>query len=167
MGIPLLPCSRCWRLTTVSQFIHDLALTVGSLTQVKVKVKVTLRLTSVGQLLLMWSPFYQMRFMLPSNSYDFVDVGRSLWREDGSVIYRCHNQQYMLSVFAILHVGILRSASVVKESSTLWIPTIYSFICNSSIYYHAYKGMCDENNGDLDKILGFIDTSVTFSLTHT
>jgi hypothetical protein len=29
------------------------------------------------------------RFLLLSNSWGFVDVGRSLWREDGSVVYNC------------------------------------------------------------------------------
>jgi hypothetical protein len=28
-------------------------------------------------------------FLLLSDSYGFVDVGRSLWREDGSVVYNC------------------------------------------------------------------------------
>jgi hypothetical protein len=32
---------------------------------------------------------FQTRFLLLSNSYVVVDVGRSLWREDGSVIYIC------------------------------------------------------------------------------
>jgi hypothetical protein len=29
------------------------------------------------------------RFLLLSDSCEFVDVGRSLWREDGSVVYNC------------------------------------------------------------------------------
>jgi hypothetical protein len=40
----------------------------------------------------------------------------------------------MSSKFKILHLGMLYSQSVVKESSSLRTPTIYSFTCKSSIY---------------------------------
>jgi hypothetical protein len=36
-------------------------------------------------------------------------VGHPVWREDGSVIYRGHNQYYMSSTLTILHVGIINS----------------------------------------------------------
>jgi hypothetical protein len=46
---------------------------------------------SVGQSVLEWSTHLGLttRFLLPSDSCGFVDVGHSLWREDGSVIYNC------------------------------------------------------------------------------
>jgi hypothetical protein len=46
---------------------------------------------SVGQSLLKKSihQWLMTRFLFPSDSCGFVDVGRSLWREDGSVVYNC------------------------------------------------------------------------------
>jgi hypothetical protein len=38
-----------------------------------------------------------------------------------------HTIKYMSSTFTILHVGILQSGS-------LWVHTVYSFTCSSSIY---------------------------------
>jgi hypothetical protein len=40
----------------------------------------------------------------------------------------------MSSIFTVLHVGILLVSC--QESGSLWIPTIYSFTCNSNIYAH-------------------------------
>jgi hypothetical protein len=46
---------------------------------------------SVGQSVLELSTHLGLttRFLLLSDSCGFVDVGRSLWREDGSVVYNC------------------------------------------------------------------------------
>jgi hypothetical protein len=46
---------------------------------------------SVGQSVLEWSTHlgFTTRFLLLSDSCEFVDVGRSLWRGDGSVVYNC------------------------------------------------------------------------------
>jgi hypothetical protein len=46
---------------------------------------------SVGQSVLEWSTHLGLttRFLLLSDSCVFVDVGRSLWLEDGSVVYNC------------------------------------------------------------------------------
>jgi hypothetical protein len=48
-------------------------------------------LWSVGQSVLVSSPHLgpMTRFLLLSDSREFVDVGRPLWREDGSVVYNC------------------------------------------------------------------------------
>jgi hypothetical protein len=51
---------------------------------------------SVGQSILEWSTRLGLTtgFLLLSDSCGFVDVGRSLWREDGSVVYnRCRSSQ--------------------------------------------------------------------------
>jgi hypothetical protein len=46
---------------------------------------------SVGQSVFVSSPRLgpKTRFLLLSNSFEIVDVGRPLWREDGSVVYNC------------------------------------------------------------------------------
>jgi hypothetical protein len=75
----------------------------------------------VGQSVLVsshiWGP--KTRFLLMSDRFGFVHVGRPLWRVDGSVVYNCcwssPAQLYLLRsksvvlsfIFTILHVGIL------------------------------------------------------------
>jgi hypothetical protein len=61
-------------------------------------------------------------------------VGRPLVREDESVIYRGHSQQYMSAVFTVLLVDILHGQSVAKS------PVPYGhllfelrYICNSGV----------------------------------
>jgi hypothetical protein len=56
--------------------------------QVKVKVKVM----TVGQSVLVSSTHLGLttRFLFLSESCGFVDVGRSLWRENGSAVYNCY-----------------------------------------------------------------------------
>jgi hypothetical protein len=46
---------------------------------------------SFGQSVLMSSPIWgpMTRFLLLSGSYGFVDMGRPLWRENGSDVYNC------------------------------------------------------------------------------
>jgi hypothetical protein len=46
---------------------------------------------SVGQSILEWSTLLGLttRSLLLSDSCGFVDLGRPLWREDGSVLYNC------------------------------------------------------------------------------
>jgi hypothetical protein len=46
---------------------------------------------SVGQSVLEYSTLLCLttRFLLLSESFEFVDMGRSIWREDGNVIYNC------------------------------------------------------------------------------
>jgi hypothetical protein len=48
-------------------------------------------LRSVGQYVLVLNTHlgFKTRFLLLSDSYEFVDVGRSLWRENGSAVYNC------------------------------------------------------------------------------
>jgi hypothetical protein len=72
-----------------------------------VKVKITLRPTA--SLVLVSSTFWGPRphFLLLWDSYDFISVGRPLWRQDGSVVCRSHLRHYMSSVLTL--VGILRS----------------------------------------------------------
>jgi hypothetical protein len=57
----------------------------------KVKVKVMFDQWPVGQSILVSSTHLEpkTRFLLLSDSCGFVDVGRPLWREDGSVVYSC------------------------------------------------------------------------------
>jgi hypothetical protein len=56
-----------------------------------VKVKVMLRPRSVGPIYLSVKPHLgpMTRFLLLPDNFGFVDVGRPLWREDGSVVYKC------------------------------------------------------------------------------
>jgi hypothetical protein len=56
---------------------------------IKLKSKLCYDRRLVGQSVLMSSPQLgpKTRFLLLSKSYGFVDVGRPLWREDGSVVY--------------------------------------------------------------------------------
>jgi hypothetical protein len=57
----------------------------------KLKSKSCYDRRSVGQCVLEWSTHLGLttRFLLLSDNCWFVDVGRSLWREDGSVVYNC------------------------------------------------------------------------------
>jgi hypothetical protein len=94
-----------------------LAMTVHSLALIGCQqVKVELRPTVSRPVSLGVKPYVgpKTRFLLLSDSCGFVDVGRPLWGEDRSVIYRCHSQKYTPSTRTILHVGILHSESVVK-----------------------------------------------------
>jgi hypothetical protein len=59
-------------------------------------VKVTLRPTVSLGVKLHLGP--KTRFLSLSDSCDFVDVGRTLWRENGSVICHGHSQWYMSSI---------------------------------------------------------------------
>jgi hypothetical protein len=83
---PMLPRSRLYRLATVSQLIYC----SNCWTSTNFKVKVTSRQTDSRLVSLAVKPHLgsTTRFLLLSDSYSFVDVGRTLWREDGSVIYR-------------------------------------------------------------------------------
>jgi hypothetical protein len=58
-------------------------------TQVKVKSKFCYDRRSVGKSLLVSSTHRRLntRFLLPSDSCEFVDVGRPLWRQYGYVVY--------------------------------------------------------------------------------
>jgi hypothetical protein len=80
--------------------------------RVRVKSKVTLRLTIRGPVSLGVKP---QIFLLLSKSCGLVYVGRPIWGEDGSVIYRGHGKYYMSSthIFIILPVGVLYGPSVV------------------------------------------------------
>jgi hypothetical protein len=64
---------------------------IQHVTQVRVKSKLCYDRRSVGQCVLISSPHLRpkTRFLLLSDSCGFVDVGRPLWREDGSVVYNC------------------------------------------------------------------------------
>jgi hypothetical protein len=57
----------------------------------RVKVKVKLRPTVSRPVCLGWSTHLNLttKFLILSDSCVFVDVGRSLWRENGSVVYSC------------------------------------------------------------------------------
>jgi hypothetical protein len=71
--------------------LNDISLPTESWTQVKVNVKVMLRPTvsrPVGLGIKHPTGAYGQVLLL-SDSCWFVDVGRSLWREDGSVVYNC------------------------------------------------------------------------------
>jgi hypothetical protein len=61
------------------------------ISQSKNKIKFMLRPTAVGQSVLVSSTHLALTtgFLLLSESCGFVDVGRSLWRENESVIYNC------------------------------------------------------------------------------
>jgi hypothetical protein len=55
------------------------------------KSKLCYERRSVGQSVLVSSTHlgFNIRFLLLSDSYEFVDVGRPLWREGGFVVYNC------------------------------------------------------------------------------
>jgi hypothetical protein len=55
------------------------------------KIEVVLRPTVSRPICLVFKPPYRpkTRFLLLSGSCGFVDVGRPLWRQDGSVVYKC------------------------------------------------------------------------------
>jgi hypothetical protein len=117
--------------------------TVGNGVSYQVKVNITLRPTVSRPVCLGVKPHLgpKARFLLLWDICGFVDVGRPLWRGDGSVIYRGHIQQYMSSVFTILHVGILHSFCLVKSP----VPCEYILftvlrVCMYVCMYNTYKG---------------------------
>jgi hypothetical protein len=61
------------------------------LSDYKIKVKLRYNRRSVDQSVLVPSTHLGLktRFLLLSDSFGFVDVGRPLWREDGSAVYNC------------------------------------------------------------------------------
>jgi hypothetical protein len=108
MGIPLFPYSRpCWWRLSHNQHM------TGTATRFKSKSRSKPRYDRrpVGQSVLVSRPHLgpNSKLLLLSVSCGFVDVGRALWRDDGSVIYHCHGQWYMSSTFTDLHVGNLHS----------------------------------------------------------
>jgi hypothetical protein len=90
------------------------------------------------------------RFLLLSDSCGFVDVGRPIWREDGSVICRGHSSTWHL----YLHVYLSAFYIVIcQESGSLWMHIIYSFTYNSSIYVQYIQGLCQSRLGTVDRAL--------------
>jgi hypothetical protein len=115
--------------------------------EVKVRVEVTLRPTVSRQVCLLDKSHLESktRFLLLSDSCGFVDdVGRPLWREDVSVVYNScwpsAAQSYLprsksaLHIIYIYNFACRHSAVSYQEPHSLWIPTVYSFTCNSCIY---------------------------------
>jgi hypothetical protein len=79
-----------WRIPTMPSASVLTFLPAGySLSESKSKLCYDRR--SVGQCHLISSPHLEQKtiFLLLSDSCGFVDVGRPLWREDGSVFYNC------------------------------------------------------------------------------
>jgi hypothetical protein len=95
------------------------------------KAKVTLRSTVSRPVSRCIKPHLgpKTTFLLVSDICCFVNVGRPLWRGDGStnrVSSKCHLYlQFYMSAFCKVSC---------QESGSLWIPTIYSFTCKSTVY---------------------------------
>jgi hypothetical protein len=86
------------------------------------------------------------RFLLLSDSCGFVDVGRPLRREDGSVTvsgtWHLYLQVYLSAFYAV----------ICQQSGSLFMHITYSFICNFGIYCHE---LSDRRRG-LGLSTGFI-----------
>jgi hypothetical protein len=83
---------RPYWLANVSQLNPTLAvISQQPPTLLKLKLKLCYDRWSVGQSVLVSSAHLWLtkRFLLLSDSCRFVDVGRSLWRENGSAVYNC------------------------------------------------------------------------------
>jgi hypothetical protein len=88
MFIPMIPCDFCF-LPAQSCYITVYIWTVESPGSLKKESKICYDRRSVGQSVMVSRPHQwpRTRFLLPSDR--FVDVGRPLWRENGSVVYNC------------------------------------------------------------------------------
>jgi hypothetical protein len=70
----------------------------------KLKSKLCYDRWSVSQSVLVSSAYlgHKIRFLLLSDSCGFVDVGRPLWRTDGSVAYNCSSPVGLMTMFYCL-----------------------------------------------------------------
>jgi hypothetical protein len=78
------------------------------------EVKVMLRTTTI----LVSSPHLgpKTRFVLLSHSCEFLDVGRPLWREDGSVVFNCCWASSEQSFWAISSAGLMSISHCLSSS---------------------------------------------------
>jgi hypothetical protein len=78
---------------------------------------------SVGQSLLEWSTHLRLTagFLLLSDSCGFVDVGRSLWREDGSSVYNCCLPSPAQSFSGLAPVGLATVFYCLRFETSLFV----------------------------------------------
>jgi hypothetical protein len=109
--ISVISSVRCSAHTLFVFFGVTLSVLTSSDSMYYVKSKSHYDRRSVGHSVLVSSPIWgpKRRFLLLSEICCFVDVGRPLRREDGSVICRGHSQQDMTTIFTSLLVGNLHS----------------------------------------------------------
>jgi hypothetical protein len=110
--------------------------------KVKVKVKVMLRPT-VQSASLSWNKaphlWINTRFVLFSDSCRLVDVGRSFWREDGSVVFQ--TQSAVISLLSIC--------------------TIYIFQVIKYMYIQHIRGLCQSRLSTADHALLLVAPAIT------
>jgi hypothetical protein len=101
---------------------------------IQTQVKVTLRPTVSRPVSPGVEPHMgpKTRFLLPSDICSFVDGGRPLWREDGSVIYRSHSQRFASSICCQYLLTIYNITYIVHGRKTFLYIYIY-------IYIHIYN----------------------------
>jgi hypothetical protein len=66
------------------------------------------------------------RFLLVSDSCEFVDVGRSLWRDDGSVVYNCYWPSPAQSFLGPSPVGLSTIFYYLRFETFLFVASYYS-----------------------------------------
>jgi hypothetical protein len=80
------------------------------------------------------------RFLLLSDSCGFVVVGRSLWREDGSVVYNCWWPSPAQSFSSLSPVVLLTIFYCLRFETSLFVASYYWQSYGGGIRPHLYTG---------------------------